>query len=103
MTDEEERGVAWAAEVLGLGESVTMNEEKRAFQRLLKRWHPDNCDEDPERCDEKTRDLIEAHEVLEDYFESYQFPLDEDEIDAAERDGEEWWMERFGDDPIWGG
>lgn len=98
----EKRGVAWAAEVLGLGDSATMEETQSAYLRLLKRWHPDNCDEEPERCEEKTREIVEAHEIMEDYFESYRFPLDEDEIGDEER-GEEWWMERFGDDPIWRG
>lgn len=99
---EEDRGVAWATEVLGLGDSATMEEEREAFQRLLKRWHPDNCDADPEICEDRTKEIVEAHEILEAYFESYRFPLDEDEVDVEERDEEEWWMERFGDDPIWG-
>ena len=43
--------------------------------------------------------LTEACQVLLEYGKKYKIPLVPGEDQPLE--GEDWWMERFGDDPLW--
>ena len=57
-----------AIKILGLSESFTGEELKKAFRDLIKKNHPDNYDqassEVKEKASEKTREYVEAYEYL---------------------------------------
>ena len=44
-------------------------------------------------------ELTEAYQCLLAYCKEYRFPLMPGEDQPL--DGEDWWMDRFGDDPLW--
>ena len=70
-------------------------------RRLIRKWHPDRCREDAELCREMTERLIAAYETLVSYCRDYRFSFAEEEV-AKYLSGEDWWLRRFGDDPLWG-
>jgi len=88
-----------ARELLELGETATLDEIKKAYRAKAKIHHPDTSDSDRKDEDVMQR-LTEAYRVLLDYCENYRFPLVPDE--DIPLDDNEWWMNRFGNDPLWG-
>lgn len=103
MNSREWQRIEQAAQVLGLGDSATLAEIRRAFHRLSKLHHPDTghgSDGD------QMYHLTAAYEVLSRYCQDFRYPLrqnhsSEQELDIY--DPEDWWQARFGQDPVWGG
>lgn len=93
-----------AARVLELGEKASLKEIKDAYSRLLYRWHPDRCREDPEICGDMTKKIIDAYGVIKEYCQSYRFPFTGEKLreDMEFEDPGEFWKRRFGNDPYWG-
>ena len=89
-----------ARKLLELPETATMEEIKAQFRELMNRWHPDKCNEDTERCKEMSRKIIAAYEIIVEYCKHYNYSFTKKEM-AKYLSGQEWWMERFGDDPLW--
>jgi len=90
--------IAAARDLLDLAKSATLEEIKKAYREKAKENHPDTTDlEHQESIAMHT--LTEAYQVLLDYCTDYRFPLVVDELDTS--DDEDWWMNRFGDDPMW--
>lgn len=89
-----------AKELFGLGDRATLAEIKTVFRQLTKKYHPDLAGESEENR-AKTQEITEAYQALLAYCEAYEFPLVMDESDL-EVDDEDWWMNRFGQDPLWG-
>ena len=88
-----------ARDLLGLGESATIAEIKKAYRDKAKEHHPDTAE--PNRSDEVgMHRLTEAYDILLDYCQSFRFPLELSDDNLA--DDEDWWMDRFGNDPLWG-
>ena len=52
-------------QILGVGESATKEEIKKAYRRLAKKFHPDSNPGDA-RTTEKFKEINEAHEILSD-------------------------------------
>lgn len=102
---QREKRIGWAAEVLGLPETATMEKIKESYRDLVVRWHPDTCDGDPELCRDMIQRINQAYEIVIRYCRDYEYSFREEEIEKAEKraDYQRWWRERFGDDPIWGG
>ncbi len=90
-----------ARKVLELPERATMREVQANYRRLIAKWHPDACSEKKDLCIEMTRKLIAAHEILLAYCKNYRFSFAEEEIEKFSA-GDDWWIRRFGDDPLWG-
>lgn len=87
-------------DILGLGDQATLPEIKLAFRLYSKQHHPDIAGDTGENR-QKMQVAVEGYQVLLDYCAKYQFPLVLAEGDL-ELDDEEWWMNRFGQDPLWG-
>lgn len=100
MKREEWAQITWAAGVLGLGEPrASLTDIKQTYRALAKQHHPDTRNK-AETPHERMRDLNQAYRILRDYCESYRFPLTWEDTDESE--DEQWWFDRFGEDPIWG-
>lgn len=75
MASKEE--VKRAREILGLGESATISEIKKAYRDLSLRFHPDKCgEENTAECEKKFKDINEANEVLIKYCLNYPISFD---------------------------
>ena len=90
-----------ARKLLELPQTATLAEIKSNYRKIVARWHPDKCKEDADECAEMTRRIISAYKVLMDYCLQYQYSFSEDTV-KRHRSPEEWWFDRFGQDPVWG-
>ncbi|MFZ5798939.1 MAG: J domain-containing protein [Desulfobulbus sp.] len=100
MTRKEWQAIEEARRILNLGERATLAEIKGAYRRLSKEHHPDTRVENPKADNEKMYELTAAYTLLMRYCEEYRFPLKPPEGDVY--DAEDWWLDRFGQDPLWG-
>ncbi|MEN8141977.1 MAG: J domain-containing protein [Thermodesulfobacteriota bacterium] len=88
-----------ARDLLCLGESATLEEIKKAYREQAKKHHPDTA-QTKSGNDVEMHALTDAYQTLLDYCAGYRFPLALDELETE--DDEDWWMNRFGNDPLWG-
>ncbi len=101
MNHKEWQAIERARDLLQLGDRATLGEIKRAYHRLSKEHHPDLVDSDRKKKGEDMMyQLTSAYELLMDYCSDYRFPLAPDENSIY--DAEDWWLDRFGQDPLWG-
>ena len=102
MTNDEWKKIVEAKTLLGLPDQASLAEIKKAFRRLSKEHHPDlvrhkEAGTEVQRLE--MHRLTEACQILLEYGKKYKIPLVPGEDQPL--DGEDWWMERFGDDPLW--
>ncbi len=90
-----------ARNILELPETATMASIKASYRQLLAKWHPDKCTQDKDTCTEMTRKIISAYGVIVDYCNNYEYSFSKKTI-KRHLSPEEWWLDRFGDDPLWG-
>ena len=90
-----------ARAVLGIGEEATLDEIKKVFHDLIRKWHPDKAGDDTRVHHDKSREILEAHKVIIDYCKDYKFSFSREAV-SRYRSDEEFWRERFGNDPMWG-
>ncbi len=100
ITKRQYQKVVAVKDVLGLGDCATLSEIKLAFRMYSKKHHPDIVEDNAENR-QKMQLVIEGYQVLLAYCAQYQFPLVIDS-DDLEIDDEDWWMNKFGQDPVWG-
>ncbi len=101
MKKKEWQAIEQARTLLNLGEQATTDEMKQAYRRMYKKYHPDRAAEkDREKYAGIMCRLTESYELLMRYVKGYRFPLTPDKDTIY--DPEDWWMNRFGDDPLWG-
>ena len=93
--------ISAAREILELPEIATMAEIKKSYRSLLAKWHPDTSSEEREVCNEMTRKIVSAYQVITDYCRQYQYSFSEDAV-RRHLSPEDWWFDRFGNDPLWG-
>jgi hypothetical protein len=99
MTKSEWKELIESKELLGLGESATLGEIKRSYRQRCKEYHPDIVGDDKAKGD-MMRKLTRAYDVLLNYSKQFKIPLIPQSGEAVEV--EDWWMHRFGRDPLWG-
>jgi DnaJ-class molecular chaperone len=84
-----------ARRVLELSEQATMEQIKSNYRHLIRKWHPDRCNENSKKCKEMTTKIIAAYRIINDYCKNYKFSFSEQEV-RNYLSAEEWWFERFG-------
>lgn len=91
-----------AREVLELPEQATVAEIKANYRKLIRQWHPDhNPSQDPQVGQEMAARIIAAYRTIITFCDQYRFSFARSEIQNYLSD-QEWWTERFGNDPLWG-
>jgi preprotein translocase subunit Sec63 len=92
-----------AAEVLGIPEHASLNEIRQKYHEQIKKWHPDVSHQDAVLSHEMTIRIKAAYDLLVDYCTNHVFSFRiEDLARDLEQSPADFWMERFGEDPIWG-
>jgi hypothetical protein len=92
-----------AADILGIAEQASINEIRSRYHALVKEWHPDVSDYDSEDTHNTMIRLNEAYDILISYCMQYKISFrPEDLRNTAGTGPMDTWMERYGDDPIWG-
>ena len=101
MTRKEWKKIKEAADLLGLGEKASLAEIKGAYRHLSKKHNPDVTNNQKKKVEKiEMHRLSEAYQTLLHYCSGYRFsfiPGDKEQLE-----GEDWWFERFGQDPQWG-
>jgi len=83
-----------ARKILKLPKKTTRKEIIENYRKLAKEYHPDRGG-----SEELIKKLNYAYEILMEYCDNYLIDLEAKEIDLDPKD---WWLNRFGEDPIWG-
>ena len=101
MTKKDWKKITEAKDILGLADKATLADIKKAYRRMSKKHHPDLSAPDAGNDNGQfIHKILEAYEVLMDYCGNYKFPL---VLEGGEElEAEDWWMDRFGQDPLWG-
>lgn len=100
MTRKDWEKIVAARDLLGLAEKATLAEIKKAYRRMSKKHHPDVAESRP--GDEQPvamHEITAAYQLLLAYCRDYRFPL---VMQRDSLDPEDWWLDRFGQDPLWG-
>jgi DnaJ-class molecular chaperone len=85
-----------ARELLGLPEKATLESIKFHYRKMLTRWHPDKCPENPEEAQEMTHRIVEAYQTLLAYCDQYEYSFSEEEV-RKYGSPDQWWFQRFGE------
>ena len=91
-----------AADILGLSERATMRTIRTSYKELMKQWHPDACGKENEECKIMTQKIIRAYKTILQYCNNYPYSFTREAVNAT-LSPEEWFFERFGEDPLWSG
>ncbi len=67
-------------EILGLKGRISFKHIKRRFRELSKKYHPDLCQDDPDICAEKMREIKKAYSILEEYCTNFKFEFSPEEF-----------------------
>jgi len=100
MTREEWQAIDAARQLLNLGERATLGEIKRAYRQRCKQHHPDAVGDESAEDAMLIRELTRGYDLLMRYCEQFRIPLVPGDGESIEP--EDWWMDRFGRDPLWG-
>ncbi|NCD26428.1 MAG: J domain-containing protein [Deltaproteobacteria bacterium] len=90
-----------AKELLDLPERASMDDIKAQYRKLVGYWHPDRGNDDEAACNEMTSRLNAAYRTILLYCDQYRYSFAREEIEHYLSE-EDWWTERFGNDPLWG-
>ncbi len=92
-----------AADLLGIRDQASLPEIRALYHDRVREWHPDVSRKDPVESHEMTIRLREAYELLVEYCMNHPFSFRAEDLARELADAPaDYWMERFGDDPIWG-
>lgn len=88
-----------ARKILELGKTADLAAIKSNYRRLLTEWHPDRKIHEQEECHKKTREILEAYRTIAEYCDNYHYSFTEEAV-RRHLSPEEWWAERFGQEPL---
>jgi preprotein translocase subunit Sec63 len=91
--------ISEARKVLGIPEQATLSEIKAKYRKLIKKWHPDINRENLDQCDEMTKKIVNSYTIILGYCTEYKISFSQEEVKKYLSE-EEWWSDRFGNDPI---
>jgi len=92
-----------AAGVLGVTGRASLNGIHARFRELVKEWHPDVSEHDPDLSHTSFIRIKEAYDILIEYGMNYELSFRAEDIrKGTDYDSWKFWMAHFGDDPIWG-
>ena len=78
-----------ARRLLGLRETATLRQLKRAYRSAANRYHPDRCkDADKPRCEEMMKGVNKAYTLLAKYFADYCYSFQQEDIERTYPDEE---------------
>lgn len=95
------RQIIDAKKVLNLPERASIEDIKSIYRDMLKQWHPDRCGGNDEKCNEMTKKIVSAYKVIMAYCAQYRYAFTDEEFKRY-LTGEDWWVDRFGNDSLWG-
>ena len=84
---------------MGIAEQATLSESKAKYRKLIKKWHPDINRENKDQCDEMTKIIVNSYAIILGYCKQYKISFSQEEVKKYLSE-EEWWSDRFGNDPI---
>ncbi|OPX39936.1 MAG: molecular chaperone DnaJ [Desulfobacteraceae bacterium 4484_190.1] len=90
-----------AKALLNLPDRASMEEIKSNYRKLIMQWHPDKCNGNNEKCNEMTKKLNAAYKTIILYCNQYKYSFVKEDVERH-LSPEDWWLERFGNDPLWG-
>jgi len=90
-----------SVKILEIESPASFAQIKNQYKNLLKKWHPDKCQENTDVCKKKTIEIISAYKTLTKYIENYKFKFDESDK-GSDILVSEWWFSKFGSDGLWG-
>jgi len=103
MTTRSTMTIPEAAEVFGITGTASLNGIHARFRELAKEWHPDVSQHDPDLSHATFIRIKEAYDILVKYGVNYELSFQAEDIrKGTDYNSREFWMNRFGDDPIWG-
>ncbi len=85
-----------AKTLLGLRDRATLQEIKLQYKSLMQQWHPDKHRNDPDTATQMSTQINSAYELILNYCNRFEYPLDEESLKKATQTPHEWWRERFG-------
>ena len=75
------REIGEARKILGLEETATLEEIKKAYKRLALKYHPDRCkDEKKKECEESFKKITHANDILMAYCAGYTYSFKEKDV-----------------------
>lgn len=89
-----------ARKTLELPESATLEQIRKAYRQLMKKWHPDKNIPDSVHAEHKTKEIIHAYKIIIQYCNNYEYSFSRQEVEKYLSDREKWFRQ-FGCDPIW--
>ncbi len=103
MTTLSPMTISEAAKMLGITSTASLNGIHARFQELVKEWHPDVSQHDPDLSHIMFIRIKDAYDILVEYGMNYELSFRAEDIrKGTDYDSGEFWMNHFGDDPIWG-
>jgi len=103
MTTLPSMTISEAAEMLGITGRESLNGLHARFRELVKEWHPDVSQHDPELSHITFIRIKEAYDILVNYGMNFELSFRPEDIrEGTNYNSREFWMSRFGNDPIWG-
>lgn len=90
-----------AIKILDLPKRFSIKDLKEAKIRKLKEYHPD-LNNSNKLFEEKTVEIINSYNILLEFCEKFVFDFSDDNLYNKISDNENFWKNRFGNDPIWG-
>jgi curved DNA-binding protein CbpA len=92
-----------AADILGIGDKASISEIRVRYRELVRKWHPDISEHGQKDTHETMVRLNDAYDLIMNYCLRYEISFRPEDLRQSEGgDPMDTWMERYGDDPIWG-